>query len=43
MAHAVTTQWAGQRERVFRASLPLALFMVIYTLFGLWLLASPKA
>ena len=42
LAHAATVQAYGDVTRAFRAGLPLALFMVLYTWLGLWLLAAPK-
>ena len=42
LAHAAAVQAYGDVARAFRAGLPLALFMVLYTWLGLWLLAAPK-
>ncbi len=42
LAHAAAVQLYGNLSRAFRAGLPLAVFMVLYTWLGLWLLAAPK-
>ena len=42
LAHAAAVQLYGNVSRAFRAGLPLAVFMVLYTWLGLWLLAAPK-
>ena len=42
LAHANATQAYGGMRRAFTAGLPLALFMILYTWLGLWLLAAPK-
>jgi len=42
LAHAAAVHLYGTGERAFRAGLPLAVFMVLYTWLGLWLLAAPK-
>ena len=42
LAHAAAVKAYGGVERAFRAGLPLAVFMVLYTWLGLWLLAAPK-
>ena len=42
LAHAAAAQAYGDVARAFRAGLPLALFMVLYTWLGLWLLAAPE-
>ena len=42
LAHAAAVQLYGNLSRAFRAGLPLAGFMVLYTWLGLWLLAAPK-
>jgi hypothetical protein len=41
LAHAIAVDCSGNDAR--RAELPLAVAMVLYTLFGLWLLATPTA
>ena len=43
VAHAMALQLGLPRGRALRLEAPLALFMVIYTAFGLWLLATPTA
>ncbi len=42
MAHALALRLLGGTRRAVLSQLPLALFMVAYTFFGLWLLASPR-
>lgn len=42
MAHAIALRRFGSNRRAALSQAPLALFMVFYTLFGLWLLASPR-
>ena len=42
LAHAAAVHLYGNLSRAFRAGLPLAVFMVLYTWLGLWLLAAPK-
>ena len=42
VAHALALRLHGDHRRAMLSQLPLALFMVAYTLFGLWLLASPR-
>ena len=42
LAHGAAVTLYGDVARAFRAGLPLALFMVLYTWLGLWLLAAPK-
>lgn len=42
LAHALALRLFGDDRRATRAGAPLALFMVGYTQFGLWLLASPR-
>ncbi len=34
---------ALMRSKIWLSHLPLSLFMILYTLLGLWLLATPKA
>lgn len=42
LAHAIALRHFGTTRHAVLSQVPLALFMVLYTLFGLWLLASPK-
>jgi len=42
MAHRMATQLYGGGRRALIAQAPLAVFMVLYTLLGLWLLAAPR-
>ncbi len=42
LAHANAVQAYGGIRRAFTAGMPLALFMILYTWLGLWLLAAPK-
>ena len=42
MAHVRALSLFGTHGKAAVSQIPLALFMVIYTLFGLWLLASPR-
>jgi hypothetical protein len=42
-AHAVAVDLLGDGRRAALSQIPLAVFMVLYTLFGLWLLASAAA
>jgi hypothetical protein len=42
MAHALAMRDTGNRRRAVLGQAPLAAFMVAYTFFGLWLLASPR-
>jgi len=42
LAHAIAVRHYGPGRSAFLSQMPLALFMVFYTLFGLWLLASPR-
>ncbi|RPG99727.1 MAG: hypothetical protein CBD36_002680 [Candidatus Puniceispirillum sp. TMED176] len=42
LAHANAAQAYGGIRRAFTAGLPLAMFMILYTWLGLWLLAAPK-
>ena len=41
-AHAVAIRLIGDNRRTVLVQVPLALFMIVYTLFGLWLLATPR-
>ena len=42
LAHAQALHLYRNLERAFVAGLPLAIFMILYTWLGLWLLAAPK-
>lgn len=42
LAHNIALRHFGSNKRAALSQAPLALFMVLYTLFGLWLLASPR-
>jgi hypothetical protein len=42
MAHAIALRHFGSTRHAVLSQSPLVLFMVLYTLFGLWLLASPR-
>ena len=42
LAHAIALRTFGSNRRATISQAPLALFMIGYTLFGLWLLASPR-
>ena len=42
LAHGAAIRVYADVGRAFRAGLPLAVFMVLYTWLGLWLLAAPK-
>ena len=42
LAHALALQAFGTPRRAALSQAPLALFMVLYTFFGLWLLAAPR-
>jgi len=42
LAHALAMRDAGDRRQAVLGQAPLAAFMVAYTFFGLWLLASPR-
>lgn len=42
LAHAVAVRAFGTTRRAALSQAPLAIFMIAYTLFGLWLLASPR-
>lgn len=43
MAHVMALRLMGGHRRAVVSQLPLAVFMLGYTVFGLWLLASPRA
>ena len=42
LSHALALRLLASRRKAMLCHLPLAGFMVCYTLFGLWLLASPR-
>jgi len=42
LAHALAMRLGEGRRRAVLGQIPLALFMVAYTIFGLWLLATPR-
>ena len=42
LAHALAVRGHGNNWRALLGQAPLALFMIAYTFFGLWLLASPR-
>jgi len=42
MSHAIALKIFGNARKAALSQLPTAVFMVAYTLFGLWLLASPR-
>lgn len=42
VAHRIALELHGSHRRAFLSQLPLVLFMLAYTLFGLWLLATPR-
>lgn len=42
LTHALAVKLLGTGRRAVISQLPLALFMILYTLLGLWLLASPR-
>ena len=41
LAHALALRHFGDNRGAVLSQLPLAAFMVLYTLFGLWLLSTP--
>jgi hypothetical protein len=43
LAHAVALRWHASHRAALLLELPLAAFMVAYTLLGLWLLSTPVA
>ena len=43
VAHVIAFRLHGSNEAATRSQLPLAILMVVYTVFGLWLLSSPTA
>jgi len=42
LAHRLAKDLFGNHRRAAIATLPLSLFMILYTFLGLWLLAAPK-
>jgi hypothetical protein len=42
ISHAIALRLTGDGRRATVMQMPLAAFMVLYTLFGLWLLAAPR-
>lgn len=42
MAHSIITRLYTVRRQVLLCHMPIALFMIAYTWFGLWLLAAPR-
>ena len=42
LAHAIAIDLYGKARRAAASQIPLAALMVLYTLFSLWLLASPR-
>ncbi|MEM1401558.1 MAG: hypothetical protein AAGF58_16840, partial [Pseudomonadota bacterium] len=42
VGHAIAERLLGDARRAAISQLPLSVFMIAYTLFGLWLLASPR-
>ncbi|WP_283424867.1 hypothetical protein [Shimia sagamensis] len=42
LAHAVAVQHFGSGRAALLSQVPIAIFMICYTFFGLWLLASPR-
>ena len=42
LGHALATRLFDRPRQAILSQLPLALFMILYTLFGLWLLATPR-
>jgi hypothetical protein len=43
VAHSIALRRFGSRTAAIRSQLPLAVLMVGYTTFGLWLLSTPTA
>jgi hypothetical protein len=41
LAHLIATDWFQSHRHAARSQIPLAALMVFYTVFGLWLLATP--
>ncbi|PSL17196.1 hypothetical protein [Shimia abyssi] len=42
LAHGLAVRHFGETRRAALSQAPLAMFMILYTFFGLWLLASPR-
>ena len=42
LAHGIAVRLFGTAKRAALSQTPLAIFMILYTWLGLWLLASPK-
>lgn len=42
LSHAIAVREFGSARRALLSQAPLAVFMVLYTFFGLWLLAAPR-
>lgn len=42
LAHAIAVRTMGSNRQAVLSQAPLAVFMIVYTFFGLWLLASPR-
>ncbi len=42
LSHAIAIEMFGNNRKAVLSQIPLALFMIAYTLFGLWLLAAPR-
>ena len=42
LAHAISAELFGNARRAIVSQAPLAVFMVVYTFIGLWLLAAPR-
>jgi len=42
LTHAIAVKLLGTGRRAVTSQIPLAMFMILYTLLGLWLLASPR-
>ena len=42
LSHAIAVREFGSARRAVLSQAPLAVFMVLYTFFGLWLLAAPR-
>jgi hypothetical protein len=41
-AHRIALAECGERRKAILMGIPLAVLMVFYTLFGLWLLSTPE-
>lgn len=42
LAHLKALRWTGDKRQALLVQAPLVIFMLAYTVFGLWLLASPR-